>query len=211
MKLYHGSLQVVEKPTIKKCRPHNDYGPGFYCTLSKSLACEWACKVPGRNGYCNEYDFDDAGLTVVDLDESPHGVLAWLAVLMANRVFDLEWDTDQVRQQFVSRYAPDLSDADVVCGYRADDSYFSIARAFVNGTITDQQTADALRLGDLGRQVMIASPKAFRRLKFVGLEVAPSVVWHRCWHDRDRDARLAFSGMRQPGAKAEGRRIFDFL
>ena len=86
MKLYHGSAQIVERPHIKKCRTHNDYGPGFYCTLDKQLAFEWACNRPGCNGFCNEYELDETGLTIVDLDQHPDGVLAWLVVLMAQHL-----------------------------------------------------------------------------------------------------------------------------
>ena len=42
MVLYHGSQYRIEKPVFGGGRAANDYGRGFYCTESESLACEWA-------------------------------------------------------------------------------------------------------------------------------------------------------------------------
>ena len=158
MRLYHGSPMKVEQPELELCRPHNDYGRGLYCTQDKELAMEWACNRPGQNGFCNAYELDLEGLAVLNLDDASYGVLAWLAVLMEHRIFDSEWNAASTKDRFIERYRVDLSDADVVCGYRADDSYFSIARAFLSGAITDTQAAEALHLGNLGRQTMLRSP-----------------------------------------------------
>ena len=43
----------------------------------------------------------------------------------------------------------------MVIGYRADDSYFSFARAFVNNEISLEQLSYAMRLGKLGELVCI--------------------------------------------------------
>ena len=211
MIVFHGSPEIVRKPSMKKCRPHNDYGPGFYCTLDKDLACEWSCKEPSRDGYCNEYKIDASKLTVLDLDQHPDGVLAWLAVLMEHRVFDAGWPNEHLKAKFVARYSPDLSSADLVCGYRADDSYFSIARAFLAGGLTDQQVAVTLRFGELGRQVMVRSPKAFRALRFMGAEWQSGAVWHPRWRERDTFARAAFAEMAASTDVAQGRHIYDFV
>lgn len=41
MKIYHGSLEVVEHPIILKPNRKLDYGDGFYTTTSKKQAKEW--------------------------------------------------------------------------------------------------------------------------------------------------------------------------
>ena len=38
--LFHGSDKVVERPSKKGGRLHNDFGQGFYCTPSLDLARE---------------------------------------------------------------------------------------------------------------------------------------------------------------------------
>ena len=74
-------------------------------------------------------------------------------------------------------------------GYRADDSYFSFAQDFVNGTISVRQLSRAMRLGKLGRQVVIKSERAFGRLRFAGAETVSSDVWYARRMARDRAAR----------------------
>ncbi|MDE7354067.1 MAG: DUF3990 domain-containing protein [Acetatifactor sp.] len=41
---------------------------------------------------------------------------------------------------------------DMMIGYRADDSYFSFAQDFINGTISYRQLNNALHLGRIGQQ-----------------------------------------------------------
>ena len=41
MKVYHGSLEVVEHPMILRPNRKLDYGEGFYTTTSKKQAQEW--------------------------------------------------------------------------------------------------------------------------------------------------------------------------
>lgn len=209
MRLYHGSYEQVAQPRIELCRDFNDYGRGFYCTQSKQLANEWACQHPTRDGFCNRYDLDETGLRFVDLDQAPFTPLNWIAVLMQNRPFSSEWSTTIV-PAFVGKYGVDLSDADVVMGWRADDSYFSIARSFAAGTFTVGQTTEALRLGSLGKQVVLRSPKAFRQLTFIGSTRVPAVEWYPKWAQRDAEARAAFRVMGST-PDINGVRIFDLL
>lgn len=212
MRLYHGSPMKVEQPELELCRPHNDYGRGLYCTQDKELAMEWACNRPGQNGFCNAYELDLEGLAVLNLDDASYGVLAWLAVLMEHRIFDSEWNAASTKDRFIERYRVDLSDADVVCGYRADDSYFSIARAFLSGAITDTQAAEALHLGNLGRQTMLRSPpRAFASIRFAGAEIADASVWYTRRSVRDASARRKFQAMRAAENTAQGSRIYELL
>ena len=41
--IYHGSVNVVDKPVFGEGKLFNDYGRGFYCTEHIELAKEWAC------------------------------------------------------------------------------------------------------------------------------------------------------------------------
>ena len=208
--LYHGSPEKVPEPKFELCRPHNDYGPGFYCTQDRGLACEWACFRAGFEGYCNEYRLDDAGLALCDLDEEPYGPLNWIALLLAHRTFDAHGD-EAARSLFIAKYGVDLSGFDIVAGYRADDSYFGIARAFLAGTLTDKQVEAALRLGDLGRQIVVVSRRAFSRLEFVCASSVQSAEWNLRWTKRDEVARRAFRALRSESPWAEGKRIYELV
>ena len=189
MKLYHGSDHIVEAPTYGLGKPYNDYGPGFYCTQHPDMAGEWAVGFD-HDGFVNEYDFDTNGLKIVDLDAPEFTTLHWLAVLLANRWFDVRAPiANEAREYLLANFAVDLSKADVVEGYRADDSYFTFTQDFINGTISYRQLGNAMRLGELGRQVVVKSERAFSRLQFLDAQEAPRSIWLPRRERRDREAR----------------------
>ena len=189
MKLYHGSDHIVEAPTFGLGKPYNDYGLGFYCTQHPDMAGEWAVGFD-HDGFVNEYDFDTNGLEIVDLDALEFTTLHWLAVLLANRWFDVRAPiANDAREYLLANFVVDLSKADVVEGYRADDSYFTFAQDFINGTISYRQLGNAMRLGELGRQVVVKRERAFSRLQFLDAQEAPRSVWLPRRERRDREAR----------------------
>ena len=199
MKLFHGSRIVVDQPRFGAGNPRNDYGLGFYCTESYELACEWAC--PDRtDGFVNECLLDESGLAVCDLDAEPYGTLHWLAVLVGHRGFNETTPLmSNMKRLLLDRYDVDLQEADVVIGYRADDSYFSFARAFLDNRISLRQLERAMRLGGLGKQVVIRSERAFSQLSFLGATAVPADIWNTRRMSRDREARSEFAAMVQAG------------
>ena len=50
MKLYHGSLVIVKKPSVLKGRSTVDFGKGFYTTTSFEQAQKWADLKRKRSG-----------------------------------------------------------------------------------------------------------------------------------------------------------------
>ena len=68
----------------------------------------------------------------------------------------------------------------------------SFARAFVNNAISLDQLAEAMRLGELGKQIVLASPQAFAALRFQGCEIARASTYHVLRNERDRTAREAY-------------------
>lgn len=189
MKLYHGSDHIVEAPTFGLGKPYNDYGLGFYCTQHPDMAGEWAVGFD-HDGFVNEYDFETNGLEIVDLDAPEFTTLHWLAVLLANRWFDVRAPiANEAREYLLANFVVDLSKADVVEGYRADDSYFTFAQDFINGTISYRQLGNAMRLGELGKQVVVKSERAFSRLQFLDAQEAPRSIWLPRRERRDREAR----------------------
>lgn len=54
MVLYHGSPDIIEKPSFGYGNKRNDYGVGFYCTQNIELGREWACSK-NPNGILNTY------------------------------------------------------------------------------------------------------------------------------------------------------------
>ena len=137
--LYHGSSNVIDKPLFGYGRPYNDYGLGFYCTDSLEMAKEWGV---GKNqdGYANCYEIDCDGLRILDLNAPEYCILHWLTVLLQNREFDIPSGLAlEAKEYMLAHFAVDYESYDAIIGYRADDSYFSFAQDFINGTISYRQ------------------------------------------------------------------------
>ena len=153
--LYHGSQIILEKPEYGKGARNNDYGRGFYCTEEIELAKEWAC-AKQTNGYANIYKLDLEGFRVLNLNSSKYHILNWLALLADNRTY---WQNGSIAEEgkryLKEHFLLDISEYDVIIGYRADDSYFSFAQDFVAGTISLQKLSEAMRLGKLGEQIVL--------------------------------------------------------
>lgn len=195
MILWHGSSGIVKQPRLELCRPYNDYGAGFYCIEHEDLAKEWAC--PGEaDGFANRYELLTDELAILDLSSSEYSVLTWLALLLEHRRVDLSNAIARTaRDYLLDRFLIDASGFDIIRGYRADDSYFSFARAFLNNTISVAQLSEAMRLGNLGEQVALISAKAFERIQFTGYELASSEIYHARRAERDRCARNQYQSL----------------
>lgn len=192
MILYHGSEKIIENPVYGKGNLRNDYGRGFYCTESEELAKEWACSN-NRNGFANKYEFHIEGLKVLYLNSDEYTLLNWLAVLTKNRTYWENSTVSQMAKKYIAEhFMIDISKYDVVIGYRADDSYFSFAQDFVAGAISYRQLGEAMRLGQLGEQIVLVSEKAFERIKYISSNSADAAIYYRKKKERDRAARKAY-------------------
>ena len=69
-----------------------------------------------------------------------------------------------------NKYLIDVSKFDVVIGYRADDSYFRFPEAFVRSEITLESLNKIFKAGELGKQYVIISKRAFELLHFLNYE-----------------------------------------
>ncbi|NGM17883.1 DUF3990 domain-containing protein [Xiamenia xianingshaonis] len=191
--LFHGSNHVVEKPLYGEGRPYNDYGLGFYCTEHQELAREWACQEEGADGFVNRYALSTDGLRTLQLNSDEFSVLHWLAVLLAHRIVDAKTPVAvEGKRYLLERYSLPLDDYDVIRGNRADDSYFTFARAFLRNDISLEQLTRAMRLGDLGEQVVLKSPAAFQRIEFLGAEAVSGSTYYPKRMRRDERARALY-------------------
>ena len=172
MTIYHGSKQIVEVPTFGLGRKNNDFGLGFYCTESNDLAKEWAVSSLS-DGFSNRYTLDTEYLNVLNLNSPDYTILNWIAVLVEHRLFSIKTPVARrAKQYLIERFGINVNAYDLIIGYRADDSYFDFADAFLNNAITVEQLARAMRLGKLGEQIVLKSQFAFSKIKYEGFEPA---------------------------------------
>jgi len=190
--LYHGSPNIVENPAYGKGKRYNDYGRGFYCTEQLELAKEWAC-TEDIDGYANKYVIETEGLRILNLSSDEYTILHWLALLMAHR--KLRLSTPVMRRGTAwlqEHFLVDVEAYDAIIGYRADDSYFSFARAFVNNEISLKQLSRAMKLGKLGEQFVLKTQKAFDAIRFESYEMADNKIYYARRKARDDEARATY-------------------
>ena len=189
MDIYHGSPLIIEAPEFGKGNPMNDYGLGFYCTEDIELAKEWACKTP-KDGFANKYSIDKTGLDILNLTSGDWHILNWLAILLENRSFEIGNPVAKDAKEYILQtFLPDYKSRDIIIGYRADDSYFSYAKAFLNGGIPLLALAEAMKLGKLGEQICIRSKVAFSRLQYIDATLAGGQEYYIKRTARDTKAR----------------------
>lgn len=190
--IYHGQPTLIEHTTFGKGNPNNDYGLGFYCTEEEELAKEWACSSE-TSGYANKYELDTFGLSVLCLSDGGYNILNWLSILLGNRKFRIGGDIAVRAKEYISEKFPlKYQSYDIIKGYRADDSYFSFATAFLNNTISLSQLEKAMVLGNLGEQVALKSQIAFDRLEYVESIPADKEIYYPKKLARDNSAREEF-------------------
>lgn len=187
--LYHGSDKIISEPKCNLGKKYNDYGQGLYCTKHIELAKEWAVDE-GRDGFVNVYEIDLAGLKILDLNSDSYSILHWLTVLLEHRNISVNTPVAIDGLEYLKEhYHVALDDYDVIIGYRADDSYFSFARAFISNSISVTQLQQAMYLGELGIQYFVKSEKAFSKLKFIEAIPVDSAEYYSNKVLRDSNAR----------------------
>lgn len=188
--LYHGTPDKDVMPTYGLGDDKHDYGRGFYLSEDIELAKEWAvCRPNETNGWVHKYELETSGLKILDFQKKD--VLAWLAELMKHRNADDSRRYRVLSVKFIEKYGIDTSEYDIIKGWRANASYFYIAREFVRDNIDMDILEDLLSLGGLGIQYCIKTEKAYYMLH----EVPDSLVavdydeFNARYNTRDAEAR----------------------
>ena len=191
--LYHGTSEENFEPRFGGGRDYHDYGNGFYTTEDIEAAKEWACQGLHSSAFVYAYELNSDGLRLLDLDEN--NTLAWVSVLMTHRRSKKIRGAALERcNKMIKRYGIDVSEYDLIRGYRANDSYFQFTADFVTDTITLEVLMKSIVAGDLGKQVCVKSEKAFKQLgkqvDVVTISGADYERYHNRYLTKDSDARM---------------------
>ena len=188
--LYHGSPDKVVVPQYGLGEGKHDYGKGLYLTENAELAKEWAvCRPDETNGWVHKFELDTTDLKILDFQQ--HNVLSWLAELMKHRDAS---DTKRYKilsKKFIAKYGIDISDYDIIKGWRANASYFYIAKEFVRDNIDIEILEELLSLGGLGIQYCVKSELAYSKLTEIedGLIYVDYNEFNDRYNERDINAR----------------------
>ncbi len=184
IKVFHGSDHILKEPYYMGGKDDNDYGNGFYTTEYEERAVSWAV-LNGKpeNSIVNIYRLNMDGLNILDLNSC--GILAWIAEVVANRGTNQE-STGIVGRELVRLYRPQTDQADIIKGYRADDSYTQVIEAFLLNQINISEVERMFYKGSLGNQIFLKSPRAFEHIRW---EAAYSVTEQGTEGNEDMKAR----------------------
>ena len=155
MKLYHGSIVTVKKPSLRQGRPNTDYGKGFYTTVDFDQAARWARIRRDRAGeghaVVSVYEVDDNLLNngALNIMEYNGATKEWLDFVVANR-----------------RFAP-LHKYDIVLGPVANDNLYATISLYENGELSAEAAVVQLKTHVLFNQVSFHTDKALSQLRFV--------------------------------------------
>ena len=157
MKLYHGSLEVVDKPEIRLPNRTLDYGSGFYTTTSYQQALDWVRRKMKENkalhGYINVFEFNEASLNELNclIFESPNE--EWVDFVMLNRT----------QKGFTHSY-------DIVFGPVANDRVYAAFALFEGGLLNKQNLITELKTYKLVDQFLFHTMAALKTLTFIESE-----------------------------------------
>ena len=188
--LFHGTPNETVVPTYGYGDEKHDYGKGFYLTENEELAKEWAvCRPNDNNGWVHKFELDITELKILDFQEK--NVLSWLAELMKHRDAADSKRYRMLAKQFIEKYGIDTTEYDIIKGWRANASYFYIAKEFVRDNIDVDILEELLSLGGLGIQYCIKSELAYSKLHEVkeGLLAVNYNEFNKKYNQRDVTAR----------------------
>ena len=211
IEIFHGSGKIIIKPEFGVGNPKNDYGLGFYCTKSLELAKEWA-STEGCDGYANKYEIDTTSLSLLNLNSSSYNILNWLAILLDHRTFETKTPlAKRAKEYLLENFLPDYKRYDIIVGYRADDSYFSFSKSFLDNGISLEQLNRAMHLGKLGQQFVIKSERAFEKIKYIESIPSENQLYYPKRSLRDNKAREEFYQMLKETPVDNAQYVIDIL
>ena len=155
MKLYHGSIVMVKRPSLRPGRANTDFGKGFYTTTDFEQAARWANirreRARSEVAVVTVYEIDDDLLQRNDLNvmEYNGATEEWLNFVVANR-----------------RSAP-LHNYDLVLGPMANDNLYATISMYENGQLSAEAAIVQLKTHVLYNQVSFHTNNALSQIHFV--------------------------------------------
>lgn len=156
MRLYHGSLDIVEHPRIIQSTRTLDYGKGFYTTTSYEQAKEWVHKrmtIQKPKGYINIYELEDNYHEAVRLLHFDKPSEPWVDFVMKNRM----------QKKFEHSY-------DIVYGPVANDRVYAAFALYESELLSKAELINELKAYTLVDQLLFHTDYALSFLKFIKAE-----------------------------------------
>lgn len=153
MRIYHGSIEKVEKPELRKPNRTLDYGNGFYATTSLQQAEDWVRRRMKEyevdKGFINVFEFDDGALQRPNCLIFRDPTEEWVDFVMKNRT----------QKNFTHTY-------DIVYGPVANDRVYAAFALYEGGLLSKQNLIADLKTYKLVDQYLFHTEAALQTLTF---------------------------------------------
>ena len=211
LRIYHGSPDSNLIPSYEGGKEYHDYGKGLYCVGDAEMAKEWACQHNNNVvSFVYVFELDLIGLRPI-LDLCNYAPAFWLSALASHRYVSKEGALlRQRRESFIKAFPVDCAGADVIRGWRANDQYFAYLRDFLRMDISYEAVVEAMKLGDLGQQIVLKSEAAYancRQVDTITIRENEYERYFKQYNERDFMARSAMDSARN----LSGRSIEDLI
>ena len=153
MKLYHGSLEIVQEPRIIKPTRTLDYGTGFYTTTSYEQAEQWVRRrmtAQANVGYINVYEMDNASMSEMNILWFDEPTEEWVDFVMSNRtLINFEHNND------------------LVYGPVANDRVYAAFALYESELLDKEGLIKELKTYKLVDQMLFHTDKSLKYLKYI--------------------------------------------
>ena len=154
MRLYHGSIVAVRKPSLRPGRPNADFGKGFYTTTNLEQAVRWAHikqeRENAKHAVVSTYEFDESNIDIAHwkIRQFTGADEAWLRFV-----------TD-CRKSRSHNY-------DLVQGPVANDKVFTTVNLYESGVLSAEAAILQLKTYKTYDQLSFHTNKVIGMLRFV--------------------------------------------
>lgn len=147
--VYHGSNVAFDEIDLSKSHNRRDFGRGFYCTVLKSQAKEWAHRLYIRKYSGGEYIYQYVFRQTDNLKIKRFTALdsEWLEFIKENRI------KGGIQHTY-----------DVVIGPVADDNTMETVQLYLSGILKSDEAVERLRYNKVNNQVSFHTPLALKHL-----------------------------------------------
>ena len=156
MRFYHGSYTEIGKIDLSKCRPHRDFGRGFYVTKFRHHAESWATIVGRKHktkGIVSEFEYHENEFTrfICKIKHFEGYNEEWLDFVVLNRNEDNLEPTHNY---------------DIVEGPVADDKVQNRIDAYLEGNISKAVFLEELKYHEETHQICFCTLNSLQTLSY---------------------------------------------
>ena len=157
MKVYHGSHIKIEKIDLSLCRPHRDFGQGFYVTKFLRHAENWSINISRR--------YKKAQAVVTEFEYCENAFTQSICKIKHFESYNEEWLDFVVMNRNKNNPIP-IHDYDIVEGPVADDKIQNRIDIYLEGKISKSDFLEELKYHEETHQICFCTLNSLQTLDY---------------------------------------------